>query len=70
MGKNMMKNRFVFNTCLELMNLHGVSEEPYKMTFLIKGTNIKTIKVQLDDPSPLIKKGSQSIRVLKINLVF
>ena len=57
MGSNMMVNRFTFNTCLELMNLHGVTADPYKMTFLLKGTNIKTVKVELDDPSPLIKKG-------------
>ena len=52
-----MVNRFTFNTCLELMNLHGVTAEPYKMNFLLKGTNIKTVKIELDDPSPLIKKG-------------
>ena len=57
MGQNMMHNRFVFNTCLELMNLHGVTQEPYIMTFSMKGTNIKGINVKIKDPSPLIKKG-------------
>ncbi len=57
MGSNMMHNRFVFNTCLELMNLHGVTQEPYVMTFTMKGTNIKAVNVKMMDPSPLIKKG-------------